>query len=45
MGDKKKLLLDLHSKVYELRQSATMALWNAWYREVVQGAELAILRR
>ena len=34
----------MHSKVYELRQSATRALWNSWYREAGEVAELAILR-
>ena len=39
MEDVKKLLSDLHSKVPELRNSATMALWDFWYFEAGEVAE------
>ena len=42
MEDVKKLLSDLHSKVPELRNSATMALWDFWYFEAGDVAETYI---
>ena len=39
MEDEKKLLSDLHSKAPELRNSATMALWDFWYFEAGEVAE------
>ena len=42
MEDIKKMLLDLHSKVYETRQLATIALWNYWCSEAGENAELQI---
>ena len=42
MEDVKKLLSDLHSKVPELRNSATMALWDFWYFEAGEVAETYI---
>jgi tetratricopeptide (TPR) repeat protein len=42
MDDIKKLLLDLHSKTPDLRNSATMALWNHWYVEAGEVAETYI---
>ena len=39
MKDIKKLLSDLHSEIYDLRNSATMTLWNYWYLEAGEGAE------
>ena len=42
MEDEKKLLLDLHSKAPELRNSATMALWDFWYFEAGEVAETYI---
>ena len=42
MEDVKKLLLDLHSKAPELRNSATMALWDFWYFEAGEVAETYI---
>jgi len=42
MEDEKKLLSDLHSKVPELRNSATMALWDFWYFEAGEVAETYI---
>ena len=39
MEDEKKLLSDLYSKVPELRNSATMALWDFWYFEAGEDAE------
>ena len=44
MEDIKKLLSDLHSETSDLRNSATMALWNYWYLEAGKGAELQIRR-
>ena len=35
----KKLLSDLHSESQDLRNSATMALWNYWYLEAGEVAE------
>ena len=35
----KNLLLDLHSKTPDLRNSATIALWNYWYFEAGEVAE------
>ena len=40
----KKLLLDLHSENYDLRNSATIALWSCWYLEAGKVAELQIRR-
>ena len=42
MEDEKKLLSDLHSKAPELRNSATMALWDYWYFEAGEVAETFI---
>ena len=42
MEDVKKLLSDLHSKTPELRNSATMALWDCWYIEAGEIAETYI---
>ena len=42
MEDVKKLLSDLHSKTPELRNSATMALWDFWYFEAGEVAETYI---
>ena len=42
MEDVKKLLSDLHSKAPELRNSATMALWDFWYFEAGDVAETYI---
>jgi len=42
MEDVKKLLSDLHSKAPELRDSATMALWDYWYFEAGEVAETYI---
>ena len=42
MADKKKLLSDLHSEIPDLRNSATMALWNYWYFEAGEVAETYI---
>ena len=42
MEDVKKLLSDLHSKAPELRNSATMALWDFWYFEAGEVAETYI---
>jgi len=42
MEDVKKLLSDLHSKAPELRNSATMALWDCWYFEAGEVAETYI---
>ena len=42
MEDVKKLLSDLHSKAPELRNSATMALWEFWYFEAGEVAETYI---
>jgi len=42
MEDEKKLLSDLNSKVPELRNSATMALWDFWYFEAGEVAETYI---
>ena len=42
MEDEKKLLSDLHSKAPELRNSATMALWDCWYFEAGEVAETYI---
>jgi len=39
MEDVKKLLSDLHSKAPELRNSATMSLWDFWYFEAGEVAE------
>ena len=39
MEDIKKLLSNLHSKAPDLRNSATMALWNYWYFEAGEVAE------
>jgi len=39
MEDIKKLLSDLHSETHDLRNSATMALWNYWYLEAGEVAE------
>ena len=44
MDNIKKLLLNLHSSFYELRQTATMALWDYWYLEAGKDAELQILK-
>ena len=44
MEDIKKLLSDLHSEISDLRNSATMALWNYWYLEAGEVAELQIRR-
>ena len=44
MNDIKQLLLDLHSGIPALRQSATMALWNYWYLEAGKVAEIKIRR-
>ena len=38
----KNLLSDLHSKTADLRNSATMALWNYWYFEAGEVAEADI---
>ena len=42
MENVKKLLSDLHSKAPELRNSATMALWDFWYFEAGEVAETYI---
>ena len=42
MEDEKKLLSELHSKATELRNSATMALWDFWYFEAGDVAETYI---
>ena len=42
MDDIKKLLSDLHSETPDLRNSATMALWNYWYFEAGEIAESQI---
>ena len=42
MEDEKKLLSELHSKAPELRNSATMALWDFWYFEAGDVAETYI---
>jgi len=42
MDDVKKLLLNLHNKTPDLRNSATMALWNHWYIEAGEVAETYI---
>ena len=42
MEDEKKLLSELHSKTPELRNSATMALWDFWYFEAGEVAETYI---
>ena len=42
MNKIEKLLADLHSKIPEQRQSATMALWNSWYLEAGELGELEI---
>ena len=42
MDDIKKLLSDLHSETPDLRNSATMALWNYWYSEAGESAESQI---
>ena len=42
MEDVKKLLSDLYSKTPELRNSATMALWDFWYFEAGEVAETYI---
>ena len=42
MEDEKKLLSDLHSEAPELRNSATMALWDFWYFEAGEVAETYI---
>ena len=42
MEDEKKLLSELHSKATELRNSATMALWDFWYFEAGEVAETYI---
>ena len=42
MEDEKKLLSDLHSEALELRNSATMALWDYWYFEAGEVAETYI---
>jgi len=42
MEDEKKLLSELHSKAPELRNSATMALWDCWYFEAGEVAETYI---
>jgi len=42
MDDIKKLLSDLHSQAADLRNSATMALWNRWYFEAGKVAEADI---
>ena len=42
MEDIKKLLSDLHSETSDLRNSATMALWNYWYFEAGEIAESQI---
>ena len=42
MEDVKKLLSDLQSKAPELRNSATMALWDFWYFEAGDVAETYI---
>jgi tetratricopeptide (TPR) repeat protein len=39
MDDIKSLLSDLHSQTADLRDSATMALWNRWYCEAGKIAE------
>ena len=39
MKDIKKLLSDLHSETHDLRNSATMALWNYWYLEAGEVAK------
>ena len=43
-GRYKKILSDLHSEIPDLRNSATMALWNYWYLEAGEVAELQIRR-
>ena len=43
-GRYKKILSDLHSEIPDLRNSATMALWNYWYLEAGEIAELQIRR-
>ncbi len=42
MENIKKLLSDLHSKTPGLRNSATMALWDHWYLEAGEIAELYV---
>ena len=42
MEDEKKLLSELHSQAPELRNSATMALWDFWYFEAGEVAETYI---
>ena len=42
MEDVKKFLSDLHSKAPDLRNSATMALWDCWYFEAGEVAEAYI---
>ena len=42
MEDIKKLLSDLHNKTSYLRQSATVSLWNHWYCEAGEVAEMQI---
>ena len=42
MDDIKNLLADLHSEASDLRNSATMALWNYWYFEAGEVAEADI---
>ena len=42
MKDLKRLLSELHSKAPELRNSATMALWDCWYFEAGEVAETYI---
>ena len=44
MEDVKKLLSDLHSKTPELRNSATMALWDCWYFEAGEVAKTDIVK-
>ena len=39
MAGIKKLLSDLYSESQDLRNSATMALWNYWYSEAGEAAE------
>lgn len=42
MEDVKKFLSGLHSKAPDLRNSATMALWDCWYFEAGEVAEASI---
>ena len=44
MGVVEKLLLDLHSEISSLRNSGTMALWDYWYFEAGELAEIEIRR-